>query len=94
MAADATVHSNPHALLLEVVPGGPARNAACTCVGRRYGGGLVIRGEMTLAALTSFLLYTIMIAACLGGLSDLFSSMMNALGACQKDMEACVRTFR
>uniref|UniRef100_A0A7S4F8U8 Bile salt export pump n=3 Tax=Chrysotila carterae TaxID=13221 RepID=A0A7S4F8U8_CHRCT len=46
-----------------------------------YGGGLVIRGEMTLAALTSFLLYTIMIAACLGGLSDLFSSMMNALGS-------------
>jgi len=30
-----------------------------------------------------FLLYTLTIAACLGGLSDLFGSLMNALGASQ-----------
>ena len=31
--------------------------------------------------LMSFLLYTVMIAGALGGLSDLFSSLMNAVGA-------------
>ena len=46
-----------------------------------YGGALVIAGEMSLGTLTSFLLYTVVIAGCLGGLSDLFGSLMNALGA-------------
>jgi len=46
-----------------------------------FGGGLVISGEMDFKNLTSFLLYTIMIAAALGGLSDLFGSLMNAVGA-------------
>lgn len=49
-----------------------------------YGGALVLRGEMSLGTLTSFLLYTLTIAACLGGLSDLFGSLMNALGASQR----------
>jgi ATP-binding cassette subfamily B protein len=49
-----------------------------------YGGALVLKGEMSLGTLTSFLLYTLTIAACLGGLSDLFGSLMNALGASQR----------
>ena len=53
-----------------------------------YGGSLVLdniqnpkENGMTPAKLTSFLLYTVVIAGCLGGLSDLFGSLMNALGA-------------
>ena len=46
-----------------------------------FGGTLVIRGEIKLADLTSFLLLTISIAASLGVLSNVFSAMMSALGA-------------
>jgi ATP-binding cassette subfamily B protein len=49
-----------------------------------YGGYLVIHGRLSLATLTSFLLYTIMIATALGALSDLFGSLMNALGASER----------
>ena len=51
-----------------------------------YGGTLVLRdrdvpGGFNAGKLMSFLLYTVMVAAGLGGLSDLFSSLMNAVGA-------------
>jgi len=54
------------------------------CLVLWYGGTLTLRGEMEAADLTSFLLYTIMIAFALGGLSDLFGSLMNALGASRR----------
>src|SRR5262249_4305018 len=37
-----------------------------------YGGHLVIRGTMTVGGLTSFLVYTLLVAFSLGGLSDLW----------------------
>ena len=51
-----------------------------------YGGTLVLRDKdipngFDAGKLMSFLLYTIMLAAALGGLSALFSSFMNAVGA-------------
>jgi len=46
-----------------------------------YGGTLTLRGELDAGELTSFLLYTVFIAVALGGLSDLFGTVMNALGA-------------
>jgi len=53
-----------------------------------YGGSLVIRGDgMTFGDLTAFLLYTIMIAGALGALSDLFGSLMNAVGASARVFE-------
>ena len=54
-----------------------------------YGGTLVLRDHGTpdgfnAGKLMSFLLYTVMIAVALGGLSDLFSSLMNAVGASER----------
>lgn len=51
-----------------------------------YGGSLVLRDRgqpnaFDAGKLMSFLLYTVMIAVALGGLSDLFGSFMNAIGS-------------
>eukprot|EP00908_Phaeocystis_cordata_P014119 Transcript_25220.p1 GENE.Transcript_25220~~Transcript_25220.p1 ORF type:complete len:481 (+),score=210.40 Transcript_25220:992-2434(+) len=51
------------------------------CLVLWYGGTLTLHGQMDAGQLTSFLLYTIFIAVALGGLSDLFGTIMNALGA-------------
>ncbi len=52
-----------------------------------YGGLLVIRGQMSWADVTSFLLYTVFIAGGLGGVSSLFGSIMSALGASTRIFE-------
>ena len=49
-----------------------------------YGGKLVISGEMDPGTLVTFLLYTIYIAAALGGLSGLYGNLMNAVGASER----------
>ena len=45
-----------------------------------YGGTLVLSGELAASDLISFLLYTVSIAATLGGLAQVFFSLMNAVG--------------
>lgn len=52
-----------------------------------YGGSLVIKGEIGVGTLTAFLLYTIYVAMALGGLSSLFSTLMNAVGASERVFE-------
>lgn len=49
-----------------------------------YGGTLVLAGEMRASDLISFLLYTVSIAATLGGLAQTFFSLMNAIGASER----------
>ncbi|WP_437289887.1 ABC transporter ATP-binding protein [Sorangium sp. So ce406] len=49
-----------------------------------YGGHLVVAGRMTLGGLTSFLVYTIVVAFALGGLSDLWADFMKATGAAER----------
>jgi ABC-type multidrug transport system fused ATPase/permease subunit len=49
-----------------------------------YGGKLVIAGDMDPGTLVTFLLYTIYIAAALGGLSGLYGNLMNAVGASER----------
>jgi len=54
-----------------------------------YGGNLVLRdaskpGGFDSGRLMSFLLYTVMIAGGLGGISDLFGTLMNAVGASKR----------
>ena len=49
-----------------------------------YGGKLVIQGDMDPGTLVTFLLYTIYIAAALGGLSGLYGNLMNAVGASER----------
>lgn len=49
-----------------------------------YGGTLVLNGQMATADLIAFLLYTVSIAATLGGLAQVFSSLMNAVGASER----------
>ncbi|AUX30341.1 MULTISPECIES: ABC transporter ATP-binding protein [Sorangium] len=49
-----------------------------------YGGHLVVEGRMTLGGLTSFLVYTIVVAFALGGLSDLWADFMKATGAAER----------
>ncbi len=52
-----------------------------------YGGRLVGRGEMTIGALTSFLIYTLIVAMSLGGLTDLWADFMRAAGAGERVFE-------
>ena len=52
-----------------------------------YGGRLVQRGEMSLGGLTSFLLYTLIVAMALGGLAELWADFMRALGAAERVFE-------
>lgn len=49
-----------------------------------YGAVLVIRGEMSVGSLTTFVFYTIYIAIGLGLLSSLYSDFMNAIGASER----------
>jgi ATP-binding cassette subfamily B protein len=52
-----------------------------------YGGRLVSRGEMSVGALTSFLIYTLIVAFALGGLADLWADFMRAAGAAERVFE-------
>ncbi|WP_437736159.1 ABC transporter ATP-binding protein [Sorangium sp. So ce1335] len=52
-----------------------------------YGGHLVVAGRLTLGALTSFLMYTFVVAFALGGLSDLWADFMRATGAAERIFE-------
>ena len=52
-----------------------------------YGGHLVIKGEMTVGGLTSFLVYTLIVAFTLGALADLWAEFMKALGAAERVFE-------
>ncbi len=52
-----------------------------------YGGRLVVKGEMSVGGLTSFLVYTLMVAFALGALADLWADFMRALGAAERVFE-------
>jgi ABC transporter fused permease/ATP-binding protein len=52
-----------------------------------YGGRLVLRGEMSVGQLTSFLIYTLIVAFSLGGLADLWADFMRAAGAAERVFE-------
>jgi ATP-binding cassette subfamily B protein len=52
-----------------------------------YGGHLVSNGELTLGELTSFLVYTLLVAFSLGGLSDLWADFNKAGGAAARVFE-------
>ena len=74
-----------------------ARLSAARALVGRYGGTLCIQGQIGPGQLTSFLLYTIFIAVALGGLSDLFGTLMTALGASERvfgllDAQPAIRT--
>jgi ATP-binding cassette subfamily B protein len=57
-----------------------------------YGGRLVVGGTMTLGGLTAFLVYTLLVASSLGGLSDLWAELMKAAGAAERVFELLDRT--
>ncbi len=59
-----------------------------------YGGRLVVRGELTVGGLTSFLVYTLIVAMSLGTLSDLWADFMKALGAAERIFELLDRVPR
>jgi ABC transporter fused permease/ATP-binding protein len=52
-----------------------------------YGGRLVLRHQMSLGELTSFLVYTIIVAMALGGLAELWADLMRAAGAAERVFE-------
>ncbi|MDC0739973.1 ABC transporter ATP-binding protein [Polyangium mundeleinium] len=52
-----------------------------------YGGRLVSQGAMTPGGLTSFLIYTLMVAFSLGGISELWADLMRASGAAERVFE-------
>jgi ABC-type multidrug transport system fused ATPase/permease subunit len=54
---------------------------------RWYGATLVIAGELSVGVLLSYTLYTITVGVAFGGLSGLFASIMQALGACDRVFE-------
>ncbi|KAK3237645.1 hypothetical protein CYMTET_52291, partial [Cymbomonas tetramitiformis] len=56
-----------------------------------YGATLVLNGHMTSGELTSFLLYTVQIAAAFGFLSGIFVSFAQALGASERVFELMAR---
>jgi ABC transporter fused permease/ATP-binding protein len=57
-----------------------------------YGGRLVLHGQMTPGQLTSFLVYTLIVAFSLGGLADLWADFMRATGAAERVFELLDRT--
>ena len=57
-----------------------------------YGGRLVAAGMMSLGDLTSFILYTLLVASALGNLGTLFTDFMNAIGAADRIFELLDRT--
>ncbi|WNG54905.1 ATP-binding cassette domain-containing protein [Archangium gephyra] len=52
-----------------------------------YGGRLVLDGKMTVGNLTSFLIYSLMVAFALGALTDLWADFMRAVGAAERVFE-------
>ncbi|MHB8879718.1 MAG: ABC transporter ATP-binding protein [Myxococcaceae bacterium] len=52
-----------------------------------YGGRLVISGGLSVGGLTSFLIYTLVVAFSLGALSDLWADLMKASGAAERVFE-------
>ncbi|ATB31078.1 ABC transporter permease [Melittangium boletus DSM 14713] len=52
-----------------------------------YGGRLVLDGKMTVGNLTSFLIYSLMVAVALGALADLWADFMRASGAAERVFE-------
>jgi ATP-binding cassette subfamily B protein len=52
-----------------------------------YGGRLVVSGGLSVGGLTSFLIYTLMVAFSLGALSDLWADLMKASGAAERVFE-------
>jgi ATP-binding cassette subfamily B protein len=52
-----------------------------------YGGRLVVRDALSVGELTSFLVYTLIVAFSLGGLSDLWAELMKAVGAAERVFE-------
>jgi ABC transporter fused permease/ATP-binding protein len=52
-----------------------------------YGGRLVVNGELTVGSLTSFLIYTMLVAMSLGSLADLWADFMRASGAAERVFE-------
>jgi ATP-binding cassette subfamily B protein len=52
-----------------------------------YGGRLVQSGAMTVGGLTSFLVYTLLVAFSMGGLSDQWAELMKASGAAERVFE-------
>jgi len=52
-----------------------------------YGGRLVSRGDLSAGGLTSFLVYTLVLAMSLGALADLWADFMKALGAAERIFE-------
>ncbi len=57
-----------------------------------YGGHLVSSGVLTAGGLTSFLVYTLLVAVALGGLTDLWADFMKASGAAERIFELLDRT--
>ncbi|WP_437677682.1 ABC transporter ATP-binding protein [Sorangium sp. So ce131] len=57
---------------------------AATALVLWYGGHLVVTGTMTVGKLTAFLVYTLLVAFSLAGLSDLWAGLMRALGAAER----------
>ena len=49
-----------------------------------YGGRLVLTGRLSVGGLTSFLVYTIMVAFSMGSLSELWADLMKAAGAAER----------
>ncbi|RKH46721.1 ATP-binding cassette domain-containing protein [Corallococcus sp. AB049A] len=52
-----------------------------------YGGRLVVDGELSVGALTSFLIYTMLVAVSMGSLADLWADFMRASGAAERVFE-------
>ncbi len=52
-----------------------------------FGGRLVLDGKMTVGNLTSFLIYSMMVAFALGALTDLWADFMRAAGAAERVFE-------
>ncbi|WP_053231370.1 ABC transporter ATP-binding protein [Sandaracinus amylolyticus] len=57
-----------------------------------YGGHLVIDGAMSVGGLTSFLVYTLLVAVSLGALTDLYADLTKASGAAERVFELLDRT--
>ena len=56
-----------------------------------YGGRMVVEGALSLGALSSFLVYTMLVAFSLGGLSDLWAEFQRAAGAAERVFELIER---
>jgi ABC-type multidrug transport system fused ATPase/permease subunit len=59
-----------------------------------YGGHLVSEGALTPGGLTSFLVYTLLVAVSLGGFGDLWADFMKASGAAERIFELLDRRPR